>query len=205
MYNHYIRPVRRAAQLAAIRISECAKNDISLSDSDSSVSSVHSVTSIDNGLERARSEGYDNTIYIVKYLLEECNNSTNPEDRIEIAAKMFDILNKNPKILIYEPKFRLAVIDKINEVNALIKKRKDAFNKAEYTKAIDIMKLSMRVHISNSKIRNKIYEHLGSINNTLSDYAVWMNNDTLNKSINTLNNTLKLIETHPEYVKIPLM
>ena len=202
MYNNYGRPVRTAARLAAIRISECAKNDIYHSDSDSSVSSVHSVTSIDKGLERARSGGYDSTIYIVKYLLEECNNSTNPEDRIEITSKIFDILNKNPKILIYEPKFRNAVINKLNEAEELIKRRKDTFNKTEYAKAIDMMKLSMRVNISNSKMRNNIYSHLCAINTILSDYVVWMNSDTLKNNINSLSNTLKLTEMHPDYINI---
>jgi hypothetical protein len=201
MYNNYGRPVRTAARLAAIRISECAKNDIYHSDSDSSVSSVHSVTSIDKGLERARSGGYDSTIYIVKYLLEECNNSTNPEDRIEITSKIFDILNKNPKILIYEPKFRNAVINKLNEAEELIKRRKDTFNKTEYAKAIDMMKLSMRVNISNSKMRNNIYSHLCAINTILYDYAVWMNSDTLKNNINTLKTTLNSIEKCTGYVE----
>jgi hypothetical protein len=202
MYNNYGRPIRRAAQLAAIRISEYAHaaNEITPSDSDESESSDHSVPSIDKGLERARSGGYDSTIYIVKYLLEECENSKNPEDRIEIASKMFDILNKNPKILIYEPKFRNAVIDKLNEAHELIKRRKDTFNKTEYAKAIDMMKLSMRVNISNSKMRNNIYAHLGAINTILSDYAIWMNSDTLKNNINSLSNTLKLTETHPDYI-----
>ena len=201
MYNNYGRPIRNAARLASIRISEYARavNDITSSDSDDSKSPI---TNPDKGLERARSEGYDSTIYIVQYLLEECENSKNPEDRIEIASKMFDILNKNPKILIYEPKFRNAVIDKLNEANELIKRRKDAFNKTEYAKAIDMMKLSMRVNISNSKMRNKIYEHLGSINNILSDYAIWMNSDTLKNNINSLSNTLKLTETHPDYINV---
>ena len=201
MYNNYGRPVRRAAQLAAIRISEYARtaNDITYYDSDNSKSPIPNP---DKGLERARSGGYDSTIYIVKYLLEECENSKNPEDRIEIASKMFDILNKNPKILIYEPKFRNAVIDKINEADELIKRRKDTFNKAEYAKAIDMMKLSMRVHISNSKMRNKIYAHLGAINTILSDYTVWMNSDTIKNNINNLKNTLKLSETHPDYINV---
>ena len=201
MYNNYGRPVRRAAQLAAIRISEYARtaNDITSYDSDNSKSPIPNP---DKGLERARSGGYDSTIYIVKYLLEECENSKNPEDRIEIASKMFDILNKNPKILIYEPKFRNAVIDKINEADELIKRRKDTFNKAEYAKAIDMMKLSMRVHISNSKMRNMIYAHLGAINTILSDYTVWMNSDTIKNNINNLKNTLKLSETHPDYINV---
>ena len=199
MYNNYGRPVRSAARLAAIRISEYARaaNDITSSDSDDSKS-----PNPDKGLERARSEGYDSTIYIVKYLLEECNNSTNPEDRIEITSKIFDILNKNPKILIYEPKFRNAVINKLNEAEELIKRRKDTFNKTEYAKAIDMMKLSMRVNISNSKMRNNIYSHLCAINTILSDYAVWMNSDTIKNNINSLSNTLKLTEMHPDYINI---
>jgi len=201
MYNNYGRPIRSAARIASIRISECIKNEINSSDSDDAKSPI---TSIDKGLERARSEGYDSTIYIVKYLLEECENSKNPEDRIEIASKMFDILNKNPKILIYEPKFRNAVIDKLNEAEELIKRRKDTLNKAEYAKAIDMMKLSMRIHISNSKMRNKIYAHLGAINTILSDYAVWINSDTLKNNINNLKNTLKITETHPNYINVYL-
>jgi hypothetical protein len=201
MYNNYGRPVRSAARLAAIRISEYARaaNDITSSDSDDSKS-----PNPDKGLERARSGGYDSTIYIVKYLLEECENSKNPEDRIEIASKMFDIINKNPKILIYEPKFRNAVINKLNEAEELIKRRKDTFNKTEYAKAIDMMKLSMRVNISNSKMRNNIYSHLCAINTILSDYTVWMNNDTLKNNINNLKNTLKLSETHPNYINVYL-
>jgi hypothetical protein len=196
MPSHYIRPARRAAQLAAIRITECINNDAS-SDSDNPISPV---TTIDSGIERARNGGYDSTVYVVKYLLEECDNCKNPEDRIEIASKMFDILNKNPKILICEPKFRTAVTDKINEVDNLIKKRKDAFAKAEYTKAIEMMKLSMRVHLNNSKMRNKIYEHLNGINTILNEYTMWMNSDTLKKSIGSINDTLNSIKAHPDYV-----
>lgn len=199
MSSQYIRPVRRAAQLAAIRISEIAKADNS--DSDESITPSHSpVVQTDNGLIRARVNGYDNTIFVVRYLLNESDAATCSEDRLQIAEKVFEILNKNPSILIYEPKFRATVIKKMDELNDTITKRTDGFIKAEYNKAIHIMKLSMKLHITHSKIRTKIYDHLDSINTELSDYNHWLKSSTLKTNFHTLTKTLQSIKSHPHYV-----
>ena len=198
MPSHYIRPVRRAAQLAAIRINEIANADNS--DSDESAPIPTSVALNDSGIIRARNNGYDDTVFVVRYLLGQSDAAKCSEDRLQIAENMFDVLNKNPSILIYEPKFRTAVIKKMSEFNDTITKRLDGFNKAEYKKAINIMKLSMKVHITNSKMRAKIYDHLDSINNELSVYNNWLKSSTLKTNFYTLNKTLESIKTHPNYV-----
>ena len=202
MPSHYIRPVRRAAQLAAIRISEIAKANNSDSD-ESIIPSPPTPTSValnDSGIVRARANGYDDTVFVVRYLLNESDTATCSEDRLQIAEKMFDILNKNPNILIYEPKFRATVIKKMSELETIITKRTDGFNKAEYKKAINIMKLSMKAHITNSKIRANIYEHLDGINTELSDYNTWLKSSTLKTNFHSLNKTLDSIKNHPNYI-----
>ena len=199
MPNHYIRPVRRAAQLAAIRINEIA--NATNSDSDESIQPIPTPVALnDSGIIRARINGYDDTVFVVRYLLGQSDAAKCSEDRLQIAENMFDVLNKNPNILIYEPKFRTAVINKMNEFNDTITKRADGFDKAEYKKAINIMKLSMRGHITNTKMRAKIYDHLNSITNELSDYNNWLKSSTLKTNFYTLNKTLQSIKTHPNYV-----
>jgi hypothetical protein len=199
MPNHYIRPVRRAAQLAAIRINEIA--NATNSDSDESISPIPTPVALnDSGIIRARNNGYDDTVFVVRYLLGESDAAKCSEDRLQIAEKMFDILNKNPCILIYEPKFRSTVIKKMSEFNDTIAQRTDGFNKSEYKKAINIMKLSMKAHITNSKIRTKIYDHLDGINTELSDYNNWLKSSTLKTNFHMLNETLQSIKTHPNYV-----
>jgi hypothetical protein len=196
MSNHYIRPVRLAAQIAAIRINEIT--NVTNSDSDESISIPVALN--DTGIIRARTNGYDSTVFIVRYLLSESDAATCSEDRLQIAEKMFDILNKNPSILIYEPKFRSTVIKKMNEFNDTIAQRTYIFNKTEYKKAINIMKLSMKMHINNSKIRTKIYVHLDGINTELSDYNNWLKSSTLKTNFHSLNKTLQTIKSHPHYV-----
>jgi hypothetical protein len=170
-----------------------------LSTSDNT-NNVRSNTEVSDGITRARTYGYDNTIYIIKYILDECQSAKCSDDRTNIAIKAFDYLNKNPTILIYEPSFRIAVINKMNELNELMKKRVDGYNKAEYDKAINLMKMSMRVHITNSKMRNKIYTSLNAITNTLSDYKESMVNNKLSKTIKDLSDIIQSIKTHPNYV-----
>ena len=203
MPTRYIRSSRLAAQRAAIRISECIKSDATVSDSDDVKAPVHSVNSvnpIDESLARARSKGYDSTIHIVKYLIDECSSSKSLEERLDLATKIFETINKNPNILIYEPKFRQVVLNKMNEADELIRLRRDAFNKASYDNTLKMMKISMYTCVSNSVMRTKIYENIGTINNTLNEYTLWMNNSTLKKNIDSLNVTLESIKADPEYV-----
>lgn len=206
MPARYIRSARLAAQRAAIRISECIKSDARSSDSDDitppidSIDSADSIDSIDDSLARARSKGYDNTIHVVKYLLDECNISKNLEERLDLATKIFETINKNPKILIYEPKFRLVVANKMKEADELIRIRKNTFHKASYDNTLKMMKMSMYTNITNSVMRRKIYEHISAINITLNEYTTWMNNSPLKKNIDSLNSTLESIKADPEYI-----
>jgi hypothetical protein len=198
MPSHYVRPVRLAAQIAAQRINQISKVDNANSDSDEGSSTLN--IQIPDTVLRARARGYDDTVILVKYLLDQSENSQNSEDRVDIANRTFELLIKNPKILIYEPKFRDAVVTKMKEFDAILNKREDGFKNAQYGKAIDMMKLSMMAHITNSKMRNRIYEHLNDITKILNEYNKWSKNSTLRKTFDTLTNTLEIIKTHPNYM-----
>lgn len=174
-----IRPFCRAAQLAAIRISELSNN------SDENVK-----ITTDNSIERARKLGYDNTIYVVRYLLNEFNKAQFEDEKTEIATQMFGYLNSNPSILVHEPKFRETVIKKINDINKLITVKDYLYKKAQYDKAIKMMKISMLGNIRNSKMRTDIYKHLNEISLILDDYSKWSNRTQLRNQMNKLLNNI---------------
>ena len=119
-----------------------------------------------------------------------------------MTIKAFDYLASHPKILVYEPTFRTAVINKMNELQMFINKRTNGFIKAEYNKAIALMKMSVRVNVTNSKMRNKIYENLDNISHTLSEYKDSVMYNDLKKSFEKLNTTLAVIKNHPYYVPL---
>jgi hypothetical protein len=198
MFQSTIRPSRRAAQLAAIRIAECVKSDAASTDSDSS--STTPSTPNDNSLTRARNNGYDDTVFITRYLLEQCTNAKFEDNRVEIAEQLFSVLAKNPNILIYEPRFRSVVEAKVTEIEQFIEKRMESFKKAQYREAIDMMKLSMRINIRNSKMRDEINSHLAEISTILNKYDHWSRGYSLKLQLKKMTNILKDIKTHPDYV-----
>lgn len=191
-----IRPVRRAAKLAAIRINEFVKADAANSDSDSSPKK----TSYDDGLSQARLNGYDETIFITKYLLNQCEKSNFEDEKTKIAEQLFEVINKNPNILIFEPKFRIIVQEKANQFEKHLTSRTDSYKKIEYQKALKMLMLSMRKNVRNSIIREKIYRHIADINTILTDYDDWVVGKSLKAQISKLNNTLESIKNHPQYV-----
>lgn len=181
-----IRPVRQAAQLAAIRINEFMTTN---SDTDN------------NALKRARQHGYDSTIYITRYLLDQCDKALTSDERMSIAQKMFENLNKNPTILVYEPKFRKAVLNKINEFDNYIKEGNTKYNKINYKNTLKMLKLSMRLNIRDSSKRDIIYRHFDQINKLLTSYEDLSTNTPLNHQMTKLMTTLDSIKRHPCYVE----
>jgi hypothetical protein len=65
------------------------------------------------------------------------------------------------------------------------------FNKANYAKAIKILKVSMRINIHNTHIRSAIYNHLDAINSIINEYSSLSKYDQL---INEMNKVSKLIQ-----------
>lgn len=188
--SNTIRPVRRAAQLAAIRINEMCKFDNSNSDSDDSTNASNDI-----GIDRARDLGYENAVYVIRYLLNQFDAAQFEDERTEIATNMFKFLNANPTILIHEPNFRDCVIQKINDISHLIVTKDSLYKKAEYHKAIKMMKASMLLHIRNSKMRTDIYKHLNEISSILDKYTVWSQRGQLLNEMNTLSQNIKSL-TH---------
>lgn len=184
--------MRRAAAAAAIRINQIAQNDTSDSDQNS--------PSTDSGMIRAANCGYDSTIYVVRFLLDELNNAKFEDQRCEITEKMLEILNKNPNVLIYEPKFRDTVTKKLNEIQEHINNRADKFQIDKQQELIRMMAMSTRINVRNSEMRHKIYKNLTKISNTLKSYKEWTYGTSLKTKINNLHNTLEIIKNNPAYV-----
>jgi hypothetical protein len=175
------RSARVAAQIAAIRI-----NELSNQTSDS--------TNTTNNIIRAREKGYDNAVYVINYLLDECNNADFEDERTEIAMKMFQYINANPTILSYEPVLCKAVMKKITGLIEHINQKTEMYKKAEYNKAIQMMKLSMRLNVRNSKMRDNIYKHLDDISSILADYSHWSKRSQLKTEMNKV---ARIIHTIP--------
>ena len=195
MSSHFIRPVRRAAQLAAVRITQCANADNAASDSD------ESKTTVDTSIMRARRHGYDNTVHIVQYLLTELDRAQYEDERAEIATKMFQVINKNPNILIYEPKFRNIIVDKMQELDKHIDARIQKFQKSKYEEALQVLKLSVSVNIRNSKTRQTIAKKIEEINSALKDYEMWAPGTQMKNEFSILRDTLRTIKYHPDYAE----
>jgi hypothetical protein len=195
MSSHFVRPVRRAAQLAAVRITQSVNADNANSDSDDPVKQNNDV-----GIIRARRHGYDNTVYIIQYLLTELESAQFEDERAEIATKMFRFINKNPNLLIYEPKFRNVIINKMQELDKHIDARIQKYQKSKYEEALQVLKLSVSVNIRNSKTRQTIAKKLEEINTALEEYETWAPGTEMKNEFLYLRNTLRTIKEHPDYV-----
>jgi hypothetical protein len=192
---HSLRPTRRAATVAAIRIAECVKSDNTSTDSDSDNTPI-----VEDSLTRARRHGYDETVFVSRYLINQCEIAEFEDQRVEIAEKLFNVLNNSPTVLIYEPKLRNAVQAKLKEFEQYVDKRCESFKKAQYREAIDMMKLSMRVNIRNSKMRESINKHLADISTILNGYDHWARGHSFKLQLKKMNNVLQTIKEHPDYV-----
>lgn len=197
MSTNFIRPVRRAAQLAAVRITQSVNADNTNSDSDDSIKTPQNN---DVGIIRARRHGYDNTVHIVQYLLAELENAQFEDERAEIATKMFKVINKNPNLLIYEPKFRNVIVSKMQELDKHIDARIQKYQKSKYEEALQVLKLSLSVNIRNSKTRQTIAKKIEEINVALKEYETWAPGAEMKNEFTILRNTLRTIKLHPEYV-----
>lgn len=152
-------------------------------------------------LLKARDNGYDDTIFIAQYLLNQCNNSKYEDDKNKIAEQLFELINKNPNILIFEPKFRNILQEKANEFEHHLTSRTNTYKKVQYHEVLKTLMLSMRKNIRNSIMRDKIYKNITDIGKILTDYEEWVIGTPLKTQITIFTNTLQNIKTHPQYIK----
>jgi hypothetical protein len=179
------RPIRRASEIARKRIRAIAREEES-----GNAGSI---------LERAKSNGYNDTLHIIQYLLTRCNEAKFEDEKCEIVKEILTHLILNPSILIYESKFRSAVLDKIAEIETHIQDRRTSYNKANYKEALDVLMISMRVNIRNSKIRQNMYRHIQEIRKSLNHYERWTDS-SLKTTIKQMRDVLENIKEHPEYI-----
>ncbi len=190
------RPIRIAAVAASQRINECVEYDNASSDSDSS--SVH-IDTHPNMLKRARQFGYENSVHIIKYLLNECKNANFEDGRTAVAEKLFRFINENPSILIYEPEFRSVVIDKMNEFQKHIEIQNRAFNSARFDEVIPMMKKAIFLNVRHSQLSAEALLNLNKVAVTLNAYPKWNKRTSLLKEFSILKENLDEIKNHPCY------
>jgi hypothetical protein len=193
------RSTRPEALRATSRITEYCKIDMSNSDSDeSTTSSEHNVFHPE--VFHPEEKHYKHTTGIIRYLIDECNNAEFEDQRRQIVEKIFNYLNKNPNILIYEPKFRNSVINKMKEFENHINEQNNKYNKSKYNKLMSLVRVTLHENVRNSVMRLEIYKHFDAINAILADYESWSKSTPLMKQINELYKTLEMIKKHPFYV-----
>lgn len=150
-------------------------------------------------VERARTNGYEATFFIIQHLLKECEKAPFEDQRTAITEKIFNHLIENPKILIYDSEFRNSVIAKMAELETHITKRTENLKKAEYEEAIKILKTSLRLTVINSAMRANIYSNLRNITQTLNMYQEWAKGDGLKTCFTRLRAVLYEIRDEPNY------
>jgi hypothetical protein len=153
----------------------------------------------DVSILRARRHGYDDTIYVVKYLLDEADKTRSVEDRTELAIKMFAAVNANPSILIYEPSFRECVTQKMLELEQYVNQRQQNMKQSKYIEALMIFRQSVGEHIHHSKMRGQIDNNLREIARSLGEYAGWADAEKLRTEFAFTRATLERIKSHPDY------
>jgi hypothetical protein len=198
--RHSTRP---AALNAAQRISDYCKRDMANSDSDESYSPPISPippTQSDYELSHPEEKKYMYTVNIIRYLINECNNAEFEDQRIQTIEKILDHLNKNPSILIYEPKFRTSVINKMKEIETHINNRMCDFNNAKYNEILSAIRVSIRANVRNSVMRSALYTHFNGIKSILTEYESWSKGESLLAHINTFYGILDTIKKYPFYV-----
>ncbi len=154
----------------------------------------------DVSMLRGRRYGYDNTIHVVKYLLDEIDRVNSEEERTTLAIKLFAAINANPSILIYEPSFRNSVATKMAELENYIEQRVNNLKRSKYIEALQIFRQSVGEHIYNAKTRTEIYMHIREIAKSLTEYTSWAGADKLRTEFAFLKDTLARIQKHPDYV-----
>jgi len=154
----------------------------------------------DESLNRARTNCYEASFYIIQHLLKECDKAQFEDQRVAITEKIFNHLIENPTILIHDYEFRNSVINKIVQLEAHIATRIENLNKAEYDEAINIMKLSLRLTVINSSMRASIYSNLRNITQTLNMYQEWAKGEGLKTCFTRLRTVLNTIKDDSNYI-----
>ena len=195
--RHSMRP---EALKAKSRITEYCKIDMTNSDSDESTTTDDTITPTTTPLSDQDKANYKYTSNVIRYLVNECNNATFEDQRSQIVQKMFEHLNKNPTILIYEPKFRRSVINKLKEFEDYINTRVDDYNNAKHHTIINNMKISINHTMRNKTMLSEVNKYLNAINVVFTEYEEWHKGRPLMNQIKLLYHTLERIKKDPSYV-----
>jgi hypothetical protein len=205
--RHSMRP---EALKAKSRITEYCKIDMTNSDSDESTTSSPSDPSPSDpspsdpspsdDIQYPLEAKYKYTAHVIRYLIDECNKAQFEDQRIQIVEKMFHHLIDNPSILIYEPKFRISVINKMKEIETHIHNRNKLYYSAKYNSILLAIRNSIRLNMRNSVMREKLYKHFNGINSTLAEYEEWSAAESLLKKTSELYNILESIKKSAYYV-----
>ena len=195
--RHSMRP---EALRAKSRIAQYCKIDMTNSDSDESTTTDVPITPAPTPLSDQNTPNYKYTSNVIRYLVNECNNATFEDQRSQIVQKMFEHLNKNPTILIYEPKFRRSVINKLKEFEDYINTRVDDYNNAKHHTIINNMKISINHTMRNKTMLSEVNKYLNAINVVFTEYEEWHKGRPLMNQIKLLYHTLERIKKEPSYV-----
>ena len=201
--RHSMRP---EALRAKSRITEYCKIDMTNSDSDESTTGTDHIAPTPiiaptpTPLSNQDTANYKYTSNVIRYLVNECNNATFEDQRSQIVQKMFEHLNKNPTILIYEPKFRRSVINKLKEFEDYINTRVNGYNNAKHHTIINNMKISINHTMRNKAMLSEVNKYLNAINVVFTEYEEWHKGRPLMNQIKLLYHTLERIKKEPAYV-----
>jgi hypothetical protein len=116
---------------------------------------------------------------VISYLLDKANEAQSEDQRSRITEELFKFINKNSQILKSERGFRMAVQDKIHDLEAHIRQRQLIYSKAKYDEALSLVRKSFTGHIRHKEIRRQLLGKLEEINGLLNVYQSWNRADSL--------------------------
>jgi hypothetical protein len=142
---------------------------------------------------------YKHMIPKIADLLNKCEETCGSENKIAIVTELFDMLVKEPFILVRNPRLRNAATMKLEEFEGCIAEWKS--NNEKHNIRIDIRNiLAKSLTICHKGIRNKIIHLCEDIMQQENEYYTFLQLKKLKGSMQHLRNTIQMTKNHPLYV-----
>lgn len=122
------------------------------------------------------------------------------EDHIAILKRLFEFLIAHPSVLVYEPNLRTTITKHMTDIEGKLAEYEEEWKQHQYDGVIDMVKLSVRVHLPHHAIRKTILQKLEEVTELLHDYQTWLQDPELPLLLVTLRDTLTHLRNHPDYV-----
>jgi hypothetical protein len=176
-----------------------ATSAISTPSTISTTSAISASSTASPSKSRAETRHQSSLTYI-HYMLRRYALANSVEDHIAILKRLFEFLIAHPSVLVYEPNLRTTITKHMTEIEGKLVEYEEQWKQHQYDGVIDMVKLSVRVHLPHHAIRKTILQRLEEVTELLHDYQTWLQETEMPLLLVTLRDTLTHLRNHPDYV-----